>query len=220
MMNSVMTNPIQVSTFLICLVTAMILGVLTALVFFYRSRHSVGFAISLAILPMVVCIIIMMVNGNIGTGIAVAGAFTLVRFRSVPGKAIEIAALFVAMAIGLILGMGYIGVAVMFFALAAVFVLVLTRVNFGAAGRGEKQMKITIPENLNYDGLFDDLFKQYTNRIQLRQIRSTNMGTLFELTYDVVFKDASVPKEFIDDVRSRNGNLNIIIGDLTEGDVL
>lgn len=188
------------------------LGVLTALVFLYRSRHSASFALTLALLPMAVTVIIMLVNGNIGTGVAVAGAFALVRFRSVPGTAREIAAIFTAMALGLALGLGYIGIAIGFFLLAAAFTLLLTRLNFGAVSDYEKQMKITIPENIDYEGLFDDLFDEYTVRTDLQRVRTINMGTLFELTYDVVFPRKAVPKAFIDELRSRNGNLNIIIG--------
>lgn len=220
MMNSIMTNPLTLTAFLISLAAAMILGVLTALVFLYRSRHSTSFAIALSIIPMVVCLVIMMVNGNIGTGIAVAGAFTLVRFRSVPGTAREIAAIFTAMAIGLALGMGFIGIAVIFFLLASVFTLILTKLDFGAGSKSEKQLKITIPENYNYEGLFDDLFEKYTSHVELARVRTTNMGTLFELTYNVVFSDSSIPKEFIDEIRSRNGNLNIVIGDFADKEML
>ena len=155
MLNSIIETPITLPSLLICLAAAMILGVLTAAVFLYRSRHSASFALTLALLPMAVAVVIMLVNGNIGTGVAVAGAFALVRFRSVPGTAREIAAIFTAMALGLALGMGYLGIAVIFFVLAALFTLVLTAVNFGAAPRTEKQLKITIPENYNYEGLFD-----------------------------------------------------------------
>lgn len=220
MMNSVLENPITLSGFLICLVVAMALGVLTAVVFTYKSRHSASFALTLSVLPMVVCIVIMLVNGNVGTGIAVAGAFTLVRFRSVPGTAREIAAIFTTMAIGLALGMGYVGIAVIFFLFAAGFTLILTKINFGAASKCEKQLKITIPENFNYEGLFDDLFEKYTVHTHLKKVQTTNMGTLYELTYEVLFSDTVVPKEFIDELRARNGNLNISIGDFSDREML
>ena len=220
MMNSVLTNPITLPVFLVCMAAAMALGVLTALVFLHRSRHSASFALALAMLPMVVCLVIMLVNGHVGTGVAVAGAFTLVRFRSVPGTAREIAAIFTAMVIGLALGMGLVGIAAMFFLLAAGFTLALTRFNFGAASRYEKQLRITIPENFSYEGLFDDLFEKYTSATYLRKVQTTNMGTLFELTYDVRFSDIVVPKEFIDEIRARNGNLNVSIGDFSEKEML
>lgn len=220
MLNSILTNPITLLPLLICLAVAIILGVMTALVFLYRSRHSVSFALTLALLPMTVAVVIMLVNGNIGTGVAVAGAFALVRFRSVPGTAREIAAIFTAMALGLALGMGYVGIAVIFFVLVAVFTLLLTTINFGAASQSEKLLKITIPENFNYEGLFDEVFEKYTDKVRLTRIRTTNMGTLFELTYDVVIKEQQVSKEFMDELRTRNGNLNIVIGDFSDKEML
>lgn len=220
MLNSIIGNNITITAFLICIAVAMILGVLTALVFMYKCRHSTSFALALAILPMVVCIVIMMVNGNIGTGVAVAGAFALVRFRSVPGTAREIAAIFTAMAIGLALGMGYVVVAVLFFIFVAIFTIILTTINFGASSKFEKQMKITIPENFDYEGLFDDVFDKYNVSAELEKIRTTNMGTLFELTYHLVFPEAKIPKDFIDELRVRNGNLNIVIGVFVDKEVL
>ena len=220
MLNSIIETPITLPSLLICLAAAMILGVLTAAVFLYRSRHSASFALTLALLPMAVAVVIMLVNGNIGTGVAVAGAFALVRFRSVPGTAREIAAIFTAMALGLALGMGYLGIAVIFFVLAALFTLVLTAVNFGAAPRTEKQLKITIPENYNYEGLFDDVFQNYQIQAGLERIRTTNMGTLFELTYHASFPGGRIPKEFLDELRARNGNLTIVMGDVMEKEML
>ncbi len=220
MLNSIIGQPITLAAFLACLGIAMVLGVLTALVFLYKSRHSASFALALALLPMAVAVIIMLVNGNVGTGVAVAGAFALVRFRSVPGTAREIAAIFTAMALGLALGMGYVGIAVIFFVLVSAFTLILTTTNFGAASPFEKQLRITIPENFDYDGLFDDVFDKFHVRSRLERIRTTNMGTLFELTYHTVFLDGKIPKEFLDELRARNGNLNIVIGDFSDREVL
>ncbi len=198
----------------------MAVGVLTALVFTYKSRHSASFSLTLALLPPVVAMVILLVNGNIGTGIAVAGAFTLVRFRSVPGSAREIAAVFTAMAEGLALGMGFVGIAVVFFAVMAVFTIGLTMCRFGETGRCEKQLKITLPENYDYEGLFDDLFKTYTISAELEKVRTTNMGTLFEVTYIVRFPEMKIPKRFIDELRARNGNLNISIGPVADKEAL
>ncbi len=216
MLNSIITLPITLPTLLICLVTAIALGIFTALVFSFRQHHSKSFMLTLALLPMAVCIVIMMVNGNIGAGFAVAGTFTLVRFRSIPGTAREISAIFVDMVIGFTLGMGYIGIAVVFFLLAALLTMILTLVNFGAPSKIEKQLRITIPEDFDYNELFDDVFAKYTEKAEMEQIRTTNMGTLFELSYRVVFPDKRIPKEFIDELRTRNGNLNIVINDFTE----
>ena len=220
MLNSIFTGEQTLISLLVCLGSSMVLGVLTALVFLYKSKHSAGFALTLALLPMAVAVVIMLVNGNLGVGVAVAGAFTLVRFRSVPGTAREIAAIFTSMALGLALGMGYIGIAVIFFVLIAIFTLILTAMNFGAGSKHEKSLKITIPESFNYDGLFDDVFEKFGVRANLRKIKTTNMGTLFELTYDAVFPAGGISKEFIDELRTRNGNLNIVVGDFTDREIL
>ncbi|MCD7954537.1 MAG: DUF4956 domain-containing protein [Lachnospiraceae bacterium] len=220
MLDSIMTSPITLQPLLICLGTAMVLGVLTALVFLFKSRSSASFSLTLALLPMTVCMIIMMVNGNIGTGVAVAGAFALIRFRSVPGTAREIAAIFTTMALGLSLGMGYVGVAVLFFVFVAALTLLLTQLDFGGTPRTEKQLKITIPENFNYEGLFDDIFEKHQVSVTLEKIRTTNMGTLYELTYQARFAKELVPKAFIDELRTRNGNLNIVIGDFGDREML
>ena len=198
----------------------MALGILTAIVFSYRSRQSASFSPALAILPMAVAVVIMMVNGNVGTGVAVAGTFALVRFRSLPGTAREIAAIFSAMAMGLALGMGYVGLAAIFFLLVAVLTLALTSIGFGSAPAKEKELKITIPENFDYNGLFDDIFEKYTKHSRLAKVRTTNMGTLYELTYDVQLADGTVPKAFIDEIRTRNGNLGITIGDYSVKEAL
>lgn len=220
MLNSIITQPITLTTLLICLITAITLGILTALVFSFRQHHSKSFTLTLALLPMAVCIVIMMVNGNIGAGIAVAGTFTLVRFRSIPGTAREISAIFVDMVIGFTLGMGYIGIAVIFFVLASLLTMILTLTNFGGSSRFEKQLKITIPEDFDYNGLFDDVFDKYTVKAEMEQIHTTNMGTLFELSYRVVFPERRIPKEFIDELRARNGNLNITIHDFNQLETL
>jgi uncharacterized membrane protein YhiD involved in acid resistance len=215
-LNSVIAGGVTVGGFLICLFSAIALGVLTALVFTYKTKHTSSLAMSLAIMPAAVALVIMMVNGNIGAGVAVAGAFTLVRFRSVPGTAKEVAGLFVAMAIGLACGMGYVAVAGVFFVVMAVFVLVLSTVQFGEDKGSSKQLKITIPENLDYDGLFDDLFEKYTKSSELQRIKTTNMGTLYELTYDVTLNNAGDTKAFLDELRCRNGNLNIVLGRIAD----
>ena len=162
----------------------------------------------------------MLVNGNIGAGVAVAGAFALVRFRSVPGTAREIAAIFVDMALGLACGMGEIALAIIFFAIMAVLVLILTLTGLGDRGTRRRQLKITIPENLDYNELFDDLLEEYTVKSELIQVKTTNMGTLYELCYDVVLKDEEQTKEFLDELRCRNGNLSIALGRITDNGAL
>ena len=208
------------SAFLICLFGAIVLGVLTALVFSVRSKPSGPLVMAVAVLPAIVTLVIMMVNGNIGAGLAVAGTFSLVRFRSAPGTARDIVALFMATAIGLACGMGFVGIAALFFVVMAVFVLALTFLRFGEISRSYRQLRITIPENLDYDGLFDDLFKRYTTRHELVRVKTTNMGTLYELTYEIHLKGGSVSKKFMDEIRCRNGNLNISCSKQTDKEML
>lgn len=210
MLKSILGSDITISSFLICTAVSLVLGICTAVISMYRSRCSQSFALALAVLPATVQMVIMLVNGNIGAGVAVAGAFSLVRFRSAPGSAREIASIFIAMAIGLATGMGYVAIAAIFFAVLAAVTLLLTRLGFGEENAAERILKITIPEDLDYDGLFDDIFKTYLKCSSLEKVKTSNMGTLYELRYRITLKGDSVPKEFIDELRCRNGNLNIV----------
>ena len=212
MLNSIIGSEMSLVSFLVCIFTAMVLGLLASLVFSDRDHHSPAFRQSVALLPPVVTLVIMLVNGNIGAGLAVAGTFALVRFRSAPGTAKEITALFFAVAIGLACGMGYVGYAALFFLVMAVYTLALNRSHYGEEAATRRMLKITIPENLEYDALFDDLFEEYTRSHELVKVRTTNMGTLFELCYTIDLKDLNKSKEFIDAIRCRNGNLNISCG--------
>ena len=212
MLDSIIGSGLTANTFLICTAVSVLLGVATALLACYRSRSTPGFAVTLAVLPAVVQLVIMLVNGNVGAGVAVAGAFSLVRFRSAPGTAKEIGVIFLAMALGLATGMGYVALAAGFFVIAAAVMLLLTRLNFCGKTSSERMLKITIPENLDYDGIFDDLFEQYTSAHTLEKVKTSNMGTLYELQYRVTLKTAGIPKEFLDALRCRNGNLNIVCG--------
>lgn len=220
MFNSVIPTAMTLSAFLMCLFSALILGVLTALVFSFRSKHSDSLMLALALLPPIVTLVIMMVNGNIGAGLAVAGTFSLVRFRSAPGTAREICGLFMSTAIGISCGMGFIGIAAVFYLVMAAFLLLLTFFRFGEAASSQRQLKITIPENLDYDGLFDDIFDKYTSHHELVKVKTSNMGTLYELTYSINLKTSDVSKQFMDDIRCRNGNLNIVCGRESDKDAI
>ena len=209
MLNSILGTELTLTSFLICTGVSLLLGVGTALVAGYRSRSTQSLAVTLAILPAVVQAVIMLVNGSIGAGIAVAGAFSLVRFRSAPGTAREIAAIFLAMAIGLATGMGYVGLAALLFLILAGAMLALTVLRFGQKEDAGRILKITIPEDLDYDGLFDDLCERYTIAHTLEKVKTTNMGTLYELRYRITLRQEPVPKVFLDELRCRNGNLNI-----------
>lgn len=212
MLNSIIGTELTLSAFLICTAVSLVLGIGLALVSRFRAHATQSFAVTLAILPVVVQVVIMLVNGNIGAGVAVAGAFSLVRFRSAPGTAREIGVLFLGMAIGLATGMGYVGLAALTFVIVSAALLTLTALHFGQRDSGERILKITIPENLDYEGLFDDLFDQYTKAHTLVKVKTSNMGTLYELEYRVTLRSDSVPKAFLDALRCRNGNLNIVCG--------
>ena len=214
MFNCVIPAVMTVSAFLICVMAALVLGLLTALVFSFRSEHSGNLPFALVLVPPIVTLVIMMVNGNIGAGLGVAGAFSLIRFRSAPGTARELSGLFTGTAIGLACGMGYVGIAALFFLIVAVTVLTLTLLRFGETSRSFRHLK------LDYDGLFDDLFEKYTTSHELVRVKTTNMGTLYELTYDINLRGGDVSKEFMDELRCRNGNLNIICGRESDKDML
>lgn len=213
MLNSIITGTeITLSAFLICTAVSLVLGLLTAALCMYKNRSSQSFVLALAVLPTVVQVVIMLVNGNIGAGVAVAGAFSLVRFRSASGSAREISLIFLSMAIGLATGMGYVVLAGLFFVILAAFLLALQSLRFGAGRENVRELKITIGEDLDYDGLFDDLFQKYTTSAELERVKTTNMGTLYELRYNIVLRDEHNTKAFLDELRCRNGNLNIVCG--------
>ena len=206
---SVLGTELTAKSFLLCSITSIISGLILALTHIYKNRTTKSFAVTVALLPLIVQVIIMLVNGNLGTGIAVAGAFSLVRFRSVPGSAKEILSIFMAMAAGLSTGVGYVGVALIFTLLLALLTLFYNVINFGDTARLTREIKITVPESLNYTEAFDDLFEQYTLFNQLKRVKTTNMGSLYQLIYSVKLKDGSKEGEFIDKLRCRNGNLEI-----------
>lgn len=208
-----LTTVISVTDFLLCVGTSLALGLVMALCYMYRTRYTKSFVVTLALLPTVVCVVIMMVNGNVGAGVAVAGAFSLVRFRSVPGTAKEIGTLFLAMGAGLIAGMGYLGFAALFTVVMCGMFVLYNRLDLGArkSAATYKTLNITIPEDLDYSGVFEDIFEQYTVSYELMRVKTTNMGSMFRLTYNIALRDAVKEKEMIDQLRCRNGNLEIAV---------
>lgn len=207
------TNVIEIRDFLLCVGCALLAGLIIALLYMFKTRYSKSFVATLALLPAVVCVVIMMVNGNVGTGVAVAGAFSLVRFRSAPGSAREICSLFLAMGTGLLAGMGYLAYALLFAVIVGVMQFVYNCIDFGYEKKEAKYrtLRIVIPEDLDYTGVFDEVLKQYTDAFELTQVKTTNMGSLFKLTYNVTLKNHEKEKEFIDELRVRNGNLEITV---------
>lgn len=208
-----LTTVISVTDFLLCLGCSLVLGLVMAFAYMYRTRYTKSFVVTLSLLPAVVCVVIMMVNGNVGTGVAVAGAFNLVRFRSVPGTAKEICTLFLAMGAGLIAGMGYLGFAVIFTVIMCVIFVLYNYLDFGLKKNAAtfKTFNITIPEDLDYTGVFDDIFAEFTRSHDLIRVKTTNMGSMFKLTYNVELMDVTREKEMIDKLRCRNGNLEIAV---------
>ncbi len=215
--DSDLTAVISVYDFILCLFVSLILGLAMTFTYMYRTRYTKSFVVTLALLPAVVCVVIMLVNGNVGTGVAVAGAFNLVRFRSVPGTAKEICTLFLAMGAGLIAGMGYLGFAVLFTVLFTVLMcamfLLYNRLDLGAAKNAAsyKTLTVTIPEDLDYSEIFDDIFQTYTSACEMVCVKTTNMGSMFRLTYHVTLKNVAKEKEMLDKIRCRNGNLEISV---------
>lgn len=208
-----LTEVISVTDFLLCIAVSLLAGVIIALSYTYKTRYTKSFVITLAMLPAIVCIVIMMVNGNIGAGVAVAGAFSLVRFRSVPGSAKEIAIVFLAMGTGLIAGMGYLAFATLFAIIMSLVSIFYSSLDFGTKRKAQicRTMNITIPEDLNYTEVFDEILQTYTSSYELIRVKTTNLGSMFRLTYDIVLTDPAREKEMIDALRCRNGNLEISV---------
>ena len=206
------TTTLSIKSVLLCTAASLILGLGIALAYRFRNQSSKSFVVTLALLPAIVQLVIMLVNGNLGTGVAVAGAFSLVRFRSVPGSARDIGSIFLAMAIGLATGMGYIGIALLFTLIISAVSLLYTVSGFGEKKEEEKGLKVTIPESLDYTEIFDDLFQKYTSKWELVQVKTASMGSLYRLEYQIILKNPSKEKEFLDEIRCRNGNLEISCG--------
>lgn len=202
----------SISSFLICTVTSLILGGLVAWTYMFRNHYSKGFVVTLFLLPAIVEMVIMLVNGNVGAGVAVMGAFSLVRFRSVAGSAKEISSIFLAMAIGLATGMGYIGIAIVFAIIICAVMIGLNSSSFGEMNENARWLRVTLPENLDYTTIFEEVFEKYLSTHQMMNVRTTNMGSLFRLEYMIELKDASLEKELIDELRCKNGNLEIVCG--------
>jgi len=205
---------ISIGNFLLCIGVALILGVALAFCYTIKNQYTKSFLITMALLPAVVGVVIMLVNGNLGAGVAVAGAFSLVRFRSAQGSAKEIVAIFIAMCAGLLIGMGYVAYAVLFTIIIGIILVILNVLKVWdkkAANCKNKVLRITIPEDLNYTEVFNDVFQEYTEHWEAVSVKTTNMGSMFKLKYNVIEKDLSREKEFIDALRCRNGNLEVMI---------
>ena len=213
--DSILTGSFSVGQYLLCLLVAGLCGTIAALSLSRESSASRSFLISLVVLPIIVATVILMVNGNIGTGIAVAGAFSLVRFRSAAGKARDISAIFLVMTAGIACAAGYLAVALLFSLIASGVMLLLSRMPMSCERFAA--LRITVPESLHFADAFDDLFEQYTKSRKLVKAKTSNMGSLYKLDYKIEMKDPAAAQEFLDALRCRNGNLEIALLNEAEG---
>lgn len=211
MFSSIIGTTITLSSFLICLGVSLVLGFVVAYMHKKTTKSNKNFVTTLFVLPALVTTVILLVNGNLGTSVAVLGAFSLIRFRSIPGNSKEILSVFFAMAIGLACGVGYIGFAAIFTIVISLVIVLLSILNFGSDTKYTKMLKVLIPEDLDYTEVFNDIFNDYVVDSEMVSAKTVNMGSIFELTYRVNLKKNINEKEFIDKLRVRNGNLKIVL---------
>lgn len=214
MLNSIFSetaSSVELSSILLCSIISIILGVVIALTHKQTSKYNKNFLVTLSILPLLVQTIIIMVNGNLGTSVAIMGAFSLVRFRSLPGTSKEILSVFFAMTVGLATGMGHLVFAIIITIIGSLAIFILSKVALFNNNKKEKILKIMIPENLDYTNVFDDIFETYTEKVELEQVKTTNIGSMFDLSYRIILNENVNEKAFLDDLRVKNGNLKVMI---------
>lgn len=215
--NGELTTNLKPSDVFICVGIAILLGLIIAACYMFRNEYSRNLIVSLSIMPVIVTVLIMLVSGSIGAAIAVGGVFALTRFRSAQGTSREITQILLAMATGLTLGLGYVYIAAFLVIVVEAMCIIFNLTKFGEASSKRRTLKITIPEELDYTELFDDLFEKYTIRATLTRVKLKNLGTLFQLTYDIMLKDVKTEKQFIDELRVRNANLDILCSRVITG---
>ncbi len=209
-LSSIFTGSLTLGQFLLAISASMILGFIAALVFMFRNTYTKSFITALILIPAIETVVIMLVNDNLGVGLSVAGSFALIRFRSVKGNAKELAAVFLAMTIGIICGTGYITIAAIFTLLLCLVIFLLALTGFGKISENDRYLKITIPESLNYDEVFEPILNKYCSTWELESIKTLTLGSLFRIEYKITMKDAAQTKKMIDEIRTRNGNLEIM----------
>ena len=220
MFDSVINGGLDLKSAIICIVTSVVLGLVISIVHMKSSRYSKNYVVTLALLPILVSTVMIMVNGKIGTGIAIAGAFSLVRFRSMPGNSREIISVFFAMTIGIAIGAGYVVFASIITIVVSLMIIIFYITNFGEDKNRYKSLDIVVPDSLDYDCVFEEILNKYTNKYELVKIKTTNLGSLYELRYDITLKNGVKEKEFIDCIRVRNGNLKVCIHKAKDEDIL
>lgn len=211
MFNSIFSSEVTILQIMICSLCSLIFGVVIALTHRYTSKYSKNFLITITLLPFLVSMLMIMVNGNLGTSVAILGAFSLVRFRSLPGTSKEILSVVFSMTVGLACGMGSVFLGMFITIFGCLFLFLFTHFSLFEKSGSEKILKITIPENLNYTEIFQEEFEKYTKKVILEQVKTTNMGSLFDLSYRVILSKGINEKEFIDALRLKNGNLKILL---------
>ena len=210
MFESILSSSLTITSCLVCFVVSIVLGFIIAVVHNINKNSNKNFLVTLILLPLIVNVIITMVNGNLGTSVAILGAFSLIRFRSTPGSSKDLLSIFLAMAVGLSTGMGQIYFALMFTFIACGLIVLLEKTNI-LSGYNSKILKIVVPEDLDYEGIFDDVFNKYTDKSELLKSKTINMGSLYELEYRIVTKNGIKEKNLIDDIRIKNGNLKVML---------
>ncbi len=210
MFESILSSSLTITSCLVCFVVSIVLGFIIAVVHNINKNSNKNFLVTIILLPLIVNVIIMMVNGNLGTSVAILGAFSLIRFRSTPGSSKDLLSIFLAMAVGLSTGMGQIYFAIMFTFIACGLIILLEKTNI-LSGYNSKILKIVVPEDLDYEGIFDDVFNKYTDKSELLKSKTINMGSLYELEYRIVTKNGIKEKDLIDDIRIKNGNLKVML---------
>ena len=211
-LSSIFTGSLTLGQFLLAIGASMILGFIAALVFMFRNTYTKSFITALVLIPAIETVVIMLVNDNLGVGLSVAGSFALIRFRSVKGNAKELVAVFLAMTIGIICGTGYIVIAAIFTLMLCLVMFLLTMTGFGKVSENDRYLKITIPESLNYDEVFEPVLDKYCSTWELESIKTLTLGSLFRIEYKITMKDSAQTKKMIDEIRTRNGNLEIMCG--------
>lgn len=210
MFSTVLTDGLSTTAVGLSVLISLVCGLIIAYVYKACEHPTKGFTITLGLLPAITQLVIFMVNGNLGVGVAVAGSFQLVRFRSLPGKANDILVIFLAMAIGLCTGMGYLYLALAATTIICLVYVVLSKSKVLDGDTHYRSLRITIPEDIDYSEIFDDVFKEYTSKVELESVKTINLGTMYQLAYNVFLKDIGKEKSFLDDIRVRNGNLPVV----------
>lgn len=205
------TTGLSITTGLICAGVALLLGVIIAITHMKTSQTTKGFLTTLATLPLLVMAVMIMINGNLGTSIAILGAFSLIRFRSIQGRAKDLLSVFFAMVVGLACGMGHVLFAVVITIISVIAIVFFTYTHFLEPNKKQRVLKIMVPEDLDYEEVFDEIFAKYTSRVDLVQMKTMNMGSLYKLTYDITMKSGVKEKEFLDEIRVKNCNLKVLL---------